>query len=222
MTKLILENNSIIIPASTEAFSSNLLADKGIPTPISSWSGAEHVSFWRTLLEKLSDYFLSRRLIAPNVQKKVFLPGGATATSTSAVQVWRSPGLTETQTESRANSPSPSWSCILLPISICDLRGTEAAPAVTLFVQVFFSCKTWTGTAPGSRLQAVLRANYIRVSGEQKYRNQLLPFRWERIMTPVELNNLPSSDLIVDVDLEIGDVCEENSIFKSQFSLWFH
>ena len=28
-----------------------------------------------------------RRLIAPNVQKKVFLPGGATATSTSAVQV---------------------------------------------------------------------------------------------------------------------------------------
>ena len=61
-------------------------------------------------MEKLSDYFLSRRLIAPNVQKKVFLPGGATATSTSAVQVWRNPGLrarlgvTETQPESLANS----------------------------------------------------------------------------------------------------------------------
>ena len=49
-------------------------------------------------MEKLSDYFLSRRLIAPNVQKKVFLPGGATATSTSAVQVWRNSGL-ETETE---------------------------------------------------------------------------------------------------------------------------
>lgn len=32
------------------------------------------------------DLELNTRLIAPNVQKKVFLPGGATATSTSAVQ----------------------------------------------------------------------------------------------------------------------------------------
>ena len=151
-------NNSIVIPASTETFSSNLAADKGLPTPISSWSGAEHVSFcrrtvWRNclIIFSLGGWLprMSRRKFSYPAEPlpprpPLFRYGGTLEGSGAETCIWWQ------GRHGHVKANSQSWSCILLPISICDLSVTEAGSCSNFVCPSFFSCKTWTGRAPAS------------------------------------------------------------------------
>ena len=157
------KNNSVIILASTETLSSNLLTDKGIPTPLSSWSGAEHVSFWRTIWRNCLIIFSPGGWLPQMSRRKFSCPAEPRPPRPPLFRYGGTQGSPRGR-RGHLKANSQSWSCILLPISICDLRATEAGSCSNFVCPSFFFLVKLGQEglqAPGSLLQAVLRANYI-------------------------------------------------------------